>query len=252
MLPLEKSKPKENLFDYVTLFHGPPKIGKSTLISEIGDVLFADCEGGLSALEVYKYPIPDWLTFLSLCKEFTTEEHKFKAMCIDTADALHSKCTSYLMDKYDIIHPSDLEWGKGYDLVKTEFLRPMIKLSTSPYGLILISHTQEKEITTRTSKITKHVPSMANYVWKQIEGFVDIVIYCYTEESGGTEKRWLTAKPSEKWIAGDRTKRLLRHEKIPLVSGKGWEALSKAFEVEPEKEEEEIIINNPPVKSIKL
>lgn len=234
MLPLEKTKPKENLFDYVLLIHGIPKIGKSTLISEIDNILFADCEGGLKALNVYKSPITKWNGeeggFLNLCKQFTTEKHNFVAICVDTIDALHKICVGYIMTKYDITHPSDLEWGKGYDLVKTEFLRPLLKLSTSGFGLILLAHTRQVEIQTRTIKLTKNIPDMPNHAWSQIEGFVDIILYCQmigktnTEEN---EERFMTAKPSEKYIAGDRTTRLLKYEKIPMK----WSSLEENFKI---------------------
>ena len=231
MLPVEKTKIKENLFDYVILIHGVPKIGKSTLISEIGNVLFADCEGGLKALEVYKSAVTKWNGeeggFLKLCNEFTTEKHKFSCMAIDTIDALHKICVGYIMKKYDITHPSDLEWGKGYDLVKTEFLRPLLKLSTSGFGLILISHTKQIEVQTRTLKITKWVPDMPHHAWSQIEGFVDIILYAQMTETSEGEKRYMVAKPSENWIAGDRTTRLLKYDKIPMT----WKSLTDAFKI---------------------
>jgi len=238
MLPTTKSKPKDSLLDYVILIHGMPKIGKSTLVSEIENVLFANCEGGLKALSVYEQPINKWNGeeggFLNLCREFTTEKHEYCTMCIDTIDALHKHCTSYTMDKYSITHPSDLEWGQGYDLVKTEFLRPLLKLSVSGFGLILIAHTKQIETTTRIMKITKAVPDMPNYAWSQVQGFVDIILYCKTEEmKEKAEKRFMVARPSEKWIAGDRTNRLLQYDEIPM----SWEILQKYFKENKEYQE---------------
>jgi len=230
MLPKEKSKPKQNLFDYVIFIHGAPKIGKSTFVSEIDKVLFADTEGGLSALSVYREPVSSWAngsgSFLNLCKEFTTEEHDYSCLCIDTADILHKLCQNYIMIKNNIQHPSDLDWGKAWMLVKDEFLRPLVKLAVSPYGLILISHTKEIEIKTRIATITKAVPSMQNYIWTQMEGFVDIILYFTSIITEDGEKRVIKTAPSENWIAGDRTRRLLRVQEIDM----NWNALKKVFE----------------------
>lgn len=235
MIPTDQSKPKGNLLDYTIMIHGFPKIGKSTLANQAGKVLFADAEGGLSALKVYKSPVISWTngegSFLQLCKEFTTEKHDYIALCIDTIDMIHQHCTKYMMGKQEVIHPSDLDWGKGWALVKDEFIRPLAKLAVSPYGLILISHSREVEITTRISKYTKAVPTLQSYIWTQIQAFVDIIIYFNSEVTEDGEKRFLRTKPSEKWIAGDRTNKLLKADPIqvePEVDN--WKKLEEAFQ----------------------
>lgn len=239
-LPTEKSKRKRNLLDYVILLHGFPKIGKSTLANQAGKVLFADTEGGLSALEVFKSPITSWNSdengFLQVCKDFTTTEHDFTAMCIDTIDILHKLCSNYVMRKQNIIHPSDLDWGKGWALVKNEFMRPLVKLAVSPYGIILISHTREIEITIRTRSLTKAVPTLQNYIWNMIEAFVDIILYFHSEATEEGEKRYIRTKPSEKWIAGDRTNRLLKADPIEIFPEmNNWEKLEDVFKNEEKK-----------------
>lgn len=236
MLPESKSKPKERLMDYNILVHGFPKIGKSTLANQAGNVLFADTEGGLGALEVYRSPVISWHngeeegSFLKLCADFVKGEHNFNAMVIDTVDILHKLCSDYVMKKQDITHPGDLDWGKGWALVKDEFMRPLVKLSTSKYGLIFISHTREIEVTTRTSKLTKAVPTLQNYIWNQISAFVDIILYFHSEVTEEGEKRYIRTKPSEKWIAGDRTNKLLKADPILIESDvDNWSKLEQAF-----------------------
>jgi len=235
-LPTERSKLSPNLLDYTILIHGIPKIGKSTLANEAGNVLFFDTEGGLKGLEVFAEPVYTWTNgdethaFLNMCAEFVKGEHEFSAICIDTIDALHKLCTGYLMKKSGIIHPSELEWGKGWDMVKDEFMRPLNKLAVSPYGLILISHSRSVEITTRTSKITKAVPTLQNYIWTQISAFVDIILYYDTEVTDDGTKRFLRTKPSENWIAGDRTSKLLKADPIVVEDNKPtWPKLDKIF-----------------------
>ena len=236
-LPTERSKISVNLLDHTTLIHGTPKIGKSTLANEAGQVLFFDTEGGLGALEVFKEPVYSWTNgdethaFLNLCKEFVKGEHEFTALCIDTIDVLHKLCVGHLMSKSKILHPSDLDWGKGWDMVKDEFMRPLNKLAASPYGLILISHSRSVEITTRTAKVTKQMPTLQNYIWTQIEAFVDIIIYYNSEvDQDRHEHRYLRTKPSENWIAGDRTGKLLAADPILINdAGGNWNTLDKLF-----------------------
>ena len=242
MIPKEKNVPRKNLMDYTILIHGMPKIGKSTLASQAGKVLFADTEGGLSALECYASPITEWngstsKGFLQLCKEFTTAEHEYNALCIDTIDMLQKLCTNYILHKHNLLHPSDLDWGKGWSFVKDEFMRPLTKLALSKYGLIFISHSKDVEITQRTVKITKAVPTLSGYIWNAIEAFVDVIIYFNSEVTSEGEKRFLRTKPSENWIAGDRTNRLLNFDPIEVELNKNnWNKLAKAFEQPIKKE----------------
>ena len=69
-------------------------------------------------------------------------------------------CAEHVCQKFKIEHESDLGFGKGYALINNEFYRVLNKLSLLPHGLILISHSQEKELETRTGKLTRVVPTL--------------------------------------------------------------------------------------------
>lgn len=229
MLPKQKTKPKPNLFEHVIFLYGAPKIGKSTLVSEIPDVLFLNAGGGLDALEVYQTPIPDWETFLDTGAEILKGEHEFKVIAIDTIDRLHKLCVSYIMKQQKIIHPADLGFGKGWDMVKDEFIRPITRLALSKYGLILISHVTEREISTRTSKITKSIPTLQNYVWEQVDGLSGIILFFTSERRESGETRVIKTTPSETWVAGDRTTKLIGKDIVILPDGKNWERIQTIF-----------------------
>src|SRR5512137_612287 len=204
-LPVEKSKPKENLWQYPIFLYGPPKIGKSTLVSEIPDVLFMNTGGGLDALSVYQMGISTWLEFLESCAEIMKGGHNFKVLAIDTVDRLHKMCVNHICVQNKISHPTDLSYGKGYDMVKDEFMRPLTKLAISDYGLILISHVREIEVSTRVSKYTKAVPTLQSHVWELIDGITAIILYMTSEITSEGERRVIKTAPSETYVAGDRT-----------------------------------------------
>jgi hypothetical protein len=236
LIPTEKTKPKTNLMDHVIFLYGPPKIGKSTLISEIDDVLFMNTGGGLDALECYQIPIPDWETFAQAGLEFVSGEHKFKVAAIDTIDRLHKMCVNYLMKKHNVQHPSDLEWGKGYDMVKDELMRPLTKLALSPYGLILISHVDEKEIKTRTATITRSVPTLQGYIWNMIDGLTGIIMLMTSIQDKDGYRRIIRTTPNETYIAGDRTKRLASFGDIEILKDRpNWKRIEEIFNNYQEK-----------------
>ena len=213
MLPTQKTPPKATLHEFTVLLYGPTKFGKSKICSQAESALFLETEPGLNSLEVFKLPIGTWDELLAAAKELADGKHAFKTVIIDTVDNAYRMCAEYMCKKFKVEHESDLEYGKGYAMVNNEFFRVLNKLALLPYGLFLISHSQEKEIDGRTGKFTKIVPTLPDKARKLVLGLVDIILFCDfepTKDADGNPgyKRVLRTKPSTRYEAGDRTDRL--------------------------------------------
>jgi len=230
-LTTQKTVPKTNLWEYPIFIYGVPKIGKSTLAAEIPDNLFFNTAGGLDALSVFEEKINTWEEFKAKGAEFIAGDHKFGVLTIDTIDRLHKLCVDFMCKKLNIIHPQDLDFGKGYDMVKDEFIRPLTKLALSKYGLIMISHVREVETTTRVRKFTKSIPTLQNHIWEMIDGLSGIILF-YTQElsKDGITKRFIKTAPNEEWIAGDRTRKLIVYGDIEMtLDGTNWQKIENIF-----------------------
>jgi len=213
MLPTQKTSPKASLHDLTVLLYGPTKAGKSTWCAQADGALFLATEPGLNHLDVYQQPIGTWDELLVAAKELAEGKHAFRTVIIDTVDNAYRMCAEYICQRFKIEHESDLEYGKGYALVNGEFHRVLNKLALLPYGLFLVSHSQDKEIETRTGKYTKVVPTLPDKARKLVLGLVDIILFCDFEPTAGpdgkpTYRRVLRTKPSATYEAGDRTGRL--------------------------------------------
>lgn len=213
LLPTAKTPPKPNLSDLTVLTYGATKIGKSTWCSHADNALFLSTEPGLNSLEVFQVPIRSWEELLTACGEIAEGNHSFKTVIIDTVDNAYRMCADYVCRKFKVEHESDLGYGKGYALANGEFQRVLNKLAFMPYGLCLISHSQEIEIETRTSKYTKTVPTLPEKARKIVLGLVDMILYCDIEAVAGPDgkmvaRRVMRTKPSLYYEAGDRTGRL--------------------------------------------
>ena len=204
LLPTQKSKPKPNFNEYITLIYGAPKVGKSTLANQFDSPLFIATEAGLNALETFNVRILDWEEFLKVCAEITKGDHQFKTIVIDTVDNLFKFCSAYICKKNNISHESELDWGKGWQFVKDEFFRVITKLSQSPYGLVMISHAEAIDIKTRTGSISKWVPTMSKQAKEITMPLFDFIFFATIEITADGTKRVLKTKPSENWDAGDR------------------------------------------------
>ncbi len=213
MLPTQKSPPKTTLSDLTVLVYGPSKIGKSTWCSQADGALFLATEAGLNNLDVYQVPIATWDELLAACKEIAEGKHPYKTIIIDTVDNAYRMCAEHMCQKFKVEHESDLGYGKGYALINNEFYRVLNKLALLPYGLFLVSHSQEKELETRTGKLTRIVPTLPDKARKIVLGMVDVILFCDLEPTTGpdgkpAQRRVVRTKPHMSYEAGDRTGRL--------------------------------------------
>jgi hypothetical protein len=213
MLPTKKSPPKQDHADLTVLVYGPSKIGKSTWCSRSEGALFLATEPGLNSLDVFQVPIRSWEELLAACGEIAEGKHPYKTVILDTVDNAYRMCSDYICTKFKIEHESDLGYGKGWALINNEFHRVLTKLAFLPYGLVLVSHSQEKEIETRTGKYIRIIPTLPDKARKIVLGMVDLILFCDLEvtsdESGKpVYRRVMRTKPSPHYEAGDRTGRL--------------------------------------------
>lgn len=224
-LPKEKKEKENNTARLTVTLHGPPKIGKTTFISKMDDVLIIATEAGHKHIEAFVHPVTTWLEFLQTAKLLATEEHQFKGVAIDTVDNLVQLCRTHVLNENKIKDESDFGYGKGYKLVQQEFSRALDKL-TLMMGVWFISHTVEKEIENYLGKKhTKKIPSLPNKQMKYITGLSDCILFADLEqEDGGKYSRVIRCQNSNDWEAGDRSGLLPRT--LPL----DYNAFKSCFE----------------------
>jgi len=239
-LPGEVSEPMENLGDYSILLYGEKKIGKTSLASKFKDAFFLMFEPGAKALSIYQRPVANWLEFKKYVA-LLQKDKKFATIVIDPVDIAYQSCATYICQKLVIDHPSDEEWGKGWQAIKEEFTAEFNKLLHLNKGVIMISHAAEKEIKTRTGdKYHKITATMSGQARDVLEGVVDIwAYYCY--DSGS---RTLVIEGDDHIGAGHRLETRFRYTdgvricKIPMgtTAQEAHDNFMKAFNNELRRE----------------
>jgi hypothetical protein len=208
--------------DEHTLFlYGPPGIGKTTFAAQ-ADALVIATEAGQKFVDVYHEPCPDWKTFIAIVEALAQMkkdegELAYPAVAIDTVDNLFNQCQAYVCNKLGIDHPSDEEWGKGYQAVKHEFNSQVVKLALLGKQLITISHEKTVEVKGRIIKTQRIVPSLPNSARAVLIPMVDFIGHCgfKMDRTGeATDERVITFEPSETVEAKDRSGLFPR--RIPL------------------------------------
>jgi hypothetical protein len=238
MLPTQRSQKEKNYLKKIYLIYGQPKSGKTTIASQFGDddknkVLFFATEPGHKFQEIYKYEILNkttgevrdpikWNDFLDCCREIAQGGHDFKSIVIDVADNLWKWCSDYVCNENGIQHESDLGFGKGYALIKNEFLKPINYLAQLGYGLIFVSHEQTSEKQVGPRKISYTDSTLPSTAKKVIHGISDYILYFHSDADGS---RLIRTKGTENVNAGDRSGKL--DPFIPMDAKKLIEELNR-------------------------
>jgi len=201
--------------DCSTLLYGRPKIGKTTLGSSFDGVYFLPTEPGYLSKKIRKTPINNWVTFKKFV-EFAEKHPKMvdrvKMWCVDTADILSKFCMQYTCGRAGIAHPTDQEWGKGWEDFRDEFTHWVLRLMVLPPGTLFISHETDREVISRSFKITRSTPALPSTTYKILNGACDIIAQMAYAPGKRPRKgadmpmsRCLYFKPTETRDAGDRT-----------------------------------------------
>lgn len=214
-LPTEKTNRVSELEKQNILIYGRAKIGKSTLCNQFPSPLFLDTENGLHHLDAFRVDCSTWEKFLTACADISKSNHNFKTIIIDTIDNMVLYASDFICRENGVNYVGDLPHGRGWALVTAEINRVISKLICMPYGLIMVSHSVQEEIETKTKKFTRETISVTGKVRNIFLNLSDIVLFIDSDiDKNGIEQRVIRTKPSIYYEAGDRSQKL--PETLPL------------------------------------
>ena len=177
-----------------------------------------------------------WEVLKETIEELEKNKNEFKTIIVDLLEDTREMCRLYKYDQMGIEHESDSGYGKGWDIIKTEYLSTLRRLFNLDYeNIVVVSHEIQNEIKKKNGQtITKIAPNIQESIANKVAGMVDIVARAVVEDDG---TRTLNFKSNEFVFGGGRLKGLTE-TKIPL----SWEALMDVYEIAskgtPKKEEE--------------
>lgn len=217
-LPTEKTPPRLSSATAKVLLYGPPKIGKTTLAGTIhpDTTLILATEAGQGALEHYGVAIPSWDKFRETVGLLQTQDHHYTTVVIDTVDLLYGLCSDAAMKELGVMHPADLDWGKGWKAVIDKFRLAIGVIAAMDLGIWFISHAKDMEIKQRVGSVTKSVPSFPPAARDFVSGFVDHIFYLTSVETPEGEVRAIKTDASEYWEAGSRAVSVRAQQQILL------------------------------------
>lgn len=212
-------------------------VGKSTFVDQFEDLLFLNTDGNTDNTTSPVIRIADeityegrlkktkmaWNVFLDVIDELEKKDNSFKRVCIDLVEDLYEHCRLYIYDKLGIQHEQDAGYGKGWDMVRTEYLSAIKRLKNLGYQIIYISKESVSEITLKNgAKITTIKPNLNEKVANVLAGTVDLTVRAYMND----EDRYLLLEKKENVFGGGRFN--FRVSKIKLDKDEFIKALQEA------------------------
>lgn len=155
-------------------------------------------------------PINRWSEFKQVLKQLkSSEAHDFyRTIVVDTADIAYDLCEKYICDLNGVSKIGDIPYGGGYGQCKREFDEALRSIPQMDYGLVMISHSQDKTFTDEDgSEYNKIVPTLGNQPRLVVDRMSDIIGYArpVETEDGGT-KTYLFMRGTPRFDAGSRFK----------------------------------------------
>lgn len=214
-------------------------VGKSTFVDQFDDLLFLNTDGNTDNTTSPVIRIADevtvegrmtkrkmaWDVFLDVIAELEKKQNDFKRVCIDLVEDLYEHCRLYVYNKLGIEHEQDAGYGKGWDMVRTEFLSAIKRLKNLGYQIIYISKEVVSEINLKNgSKLTTIKPNINDKVANVLAGTVDLTVRAYMDD----ENRYLLLEKRENIFGGGRFN--FKVDKIPLNKEAFIKALQEAQE----------------------
>ena len=186
-------------------------VGKSTFIDQLDDLIFANTDGNTENITSPVVRIRNekegrmtkfaWEVFLDFVAELEKKENDFKVIALDLIEDLYEHCRLYMYDKLGIEHEQDVGFGKGWDMVRTEFLSTIKRLKNLGYRIIYISKELKTEINLKNgAKITSYAPNLPDKVANVLAGTVTLTVRAFMNNKG----RFLQLAKEENIFGGGR------------------------------------------------
>lgn len=198
--------------------YAPPFAGKTTLTDKFPDPLILTTDGNINNVTAPYVYIRDevtvtgrmtnrkfaWEVFKDTLDELEKKQNDFKTITLDLVEDTREMCRLYMYDKMGIQHESDSGFGKGWDVIKTEYLSTMRRFFNLDYdNIIICSHEDVTKTITKKSgeQITRIAPNIQEAIATKLAGMVDIVARIIVNDDG---KRTISFKTDSVIFGGGR------------------------------------------------
>ena len=193
------------------LLYGAPKVGKTTMLSQLDDCLIIDTEKGSRMIEGYIQEVnnrDELIETLIAIKE--SKDVKYKYIAIDTVDKVAEWAERRVCEEEGVNSIADLAFGKGYGLVREKVAKTISHFKEVAEHLIIIGHRKVAYAVTEGNPIV--IPESLDLTGKLknvIMAGCDAIGYVYRDDK---ENLMVSFKANDSIEAGSRCPHLKGQE----------------------------------------
>jgi len=192
-LPMEKVKASRKSPKNMIIY-GPPKIGKTTVLSQLDDCLIIDLEDGSDMIDALKVKAHSLKDLQAIGSAIMKKGRPYKYIAIDTISKLEEWCESYAKQIYmrtpmgknfDQKNPGasvlSLPNGAGYLYLRMAYKEWIDKLNKLADHIILVGHLKDKMLEKKGKEVAVKDLDLTGKIKQITCANADAVGYIYRE-----------------------------------------------------------------------
>ena len=184
------------------LLYGPPKIGKTTMLSNLDDCLIVDTEQGSSMIEGYIHEVNDRKELIDFISDLSSD-NPYKYVAIDTIDKVADWAEKRVCEENEVTALADLSFGKGWALHREKVMSTLKFLKLASPHLIIVGHRKiARAVLEGQQMVEPESLELTGRLKNMIMSDCDAIGYVYREAE--TEKLRVSFKGNGALEAGSR------------------------------------------------
>tara|TARA_Y100000385_G_scaffold115679_1_gene120347 strand:+ start:4386 stop:5084 length:699 start_codon:yes stop_codon:yes gene_type:complete len=206
------------------IIYGPPKIGKTTVLSQLEGCLIIDLEAGSDMVDALKVQANNLKELGEIGKEIIKQGKPYKYIAIDTISKLEEWCedeakklymTTPMGKNFETKNPGmsvlSLPNGGGYLYLRIAYKKWLDRLNKLADHVILVGHLKDKQLEKKGKEVAVKDLDLTGKIKQITCANADAVGYIYRED----EETMISFNSLEDVTAGSRCAHL-KGETMPL------------------------------------
>ncbi len=209
----------------ILILYGPPKVGKTTILSQLPSCLTLDIERGTELLDSMKVQANNWEEVEEIGKQILRENKPYKYVAIDTITKLEEwaearatqdymastvgknfnrKPDGTVLSKKEQKSVLTLPMGAGYLWLRMAYLKWLNSLYKLADRVILVGHIKDKLINIKDKEVSSKDIDLTGKLKAITCSQADAIGYIYRQEG----KMWVTFETEDEITCGARCEHL--------------------------------------------
>ena len=194
------------------LMYGPPKIGKTTMLSSLDKCLIIDTESGSNMVEGHIVNANNRKELINILKQ-AREGHEFKYIAIDTIDKVVQWAETAVCEENSVQALADLPFGKGWGLARDKVMNTIHAFKDVCDHLIIVGHRKTaKAVIEGQATVEPESLDITGRLKNMIMSDSDAIGYIFRNEE---EQLMISFKSDDTLEAGSRSPHL-RGQVLPF------------------------------------